>query len=46
MGASPMKIHKGDENREEIKALVDALKSDKVKKFIEDTYKGAVIPVD
>ena len=44
--ANIIAIRKGDENREEIKALVDALKSDKVKKFIEDTYKGAVIPVD
>ncbi len=38
-------IRKGDENREDIKALVDALKSEKVKKFIEEKYKGAVVPL-
>ncbi|ABO51160.1 NLPA lipoprotein [Desulforamulus reducens MI-1] len=36
-------IRKGDENREEIKKLTEALKSAEVKKFIEDTYKGAVV---
>lgn len=36
-------IRKGDENREEIKKLTEALKSPEVKKFIEDTYKGAVV---
>ena len=38
-------IRKGDENREDLKALVEALKSEKVSKFIEETYKGAVVPV-
>ncbi len=38
-------IRKGDENREDLKALVEALKSEKVRKFIEETYKGAVVPV-
>jgi len=33
-----------DENRDEIKTLVKALQSDKVKKFIEDKYKGAIVP--
>ena len=33
-----------DENRDEIKALVKSLQSDKVKKFIEDKYKGAIVP--
>lgn len=37
-------IKKGDENREEIKALIEALQSDEVKKYIEDTYEGAVVP--
>ncbi|GAB6179847.1 MetQ/NlpA family ABC transporter substrate-binding protein [Desulfotomaculum defluvii] len=36
-------IRKGDENREEIKKLTEALKSAEVKKFIEDNYKGAVV---
>ena len=33
-----------DENRDEIKTLVKSLQSDKVKKFIEDKYKGAIVP--
>lgn len=37
-------VKSGDENREEIKALVEALQSDAVKQFIDDTYEGAVIP--
>ncbi|SHE50735.1 MetQ/NlpA family ABC transporter substrate-binding protein [Desulforamulus putei] len=37
-------VRKGDENREEIKKLTEALQSPEVKKFIEDTYKGAVVP--
>ncbi|NLJ95634.1 MAG: ABC transporter substrate-binding protein [Clostridiales bacterium] len=37
-------IRKGDENREEIKALVEAVTSDEVKEFIESTYEGAVVP--
>ena len=38
-------IQKGHENDEKIKALVDALKSGEVKKFIEETYEGAVVPL-
>jgi D-methionine transport system substrate-binding protein len=37
-------VNKGNENREDIKALVDALKSDAVKQFINDNYDGAVVP--
>ena len=33
-----------DENRDEIQKLMTTLKSDKVKKFIEDKYKGAIVP--
>ncbi len=43
--ANILAIRKGDENREDIKALIDALKSEKVKKFIEEKYKGAVVPL-
>jgi D-methionine transport system substrate-binding protein len=43
--ANIIAVRKGDESREEIKALTEALKSDKVKKFIEDKYKGAVVPL-
>lgn len=37
-------VRKGDENRPEIQALIKALKSDDVKKFINEKYKGAVVP--
>ena len=36
----------GHENDEKIKALVEVLKSDEIKKFIENTYKGSVIPAE
>ncbi len=39
-------VKEGNENNEGIKALVAALKSDDVKKFINDTYDGAVIPYE
>ncbi|MGB4657752.1 MAG: MetQ/NlpA family ABC transporter substrate-binding protein [Mobilitalea sp.] len=37
-------VNAGDEDRADIKVLVEALQSDTVKKFIEDNYKGAVVP--
>ncbi len=37
-------VRAGDENRDEIKKLLTTLKTDKVKKFIEDKYKGAIVP--
>ena len=37
-------VRDGDENREEIKTLLNTIKSDKVKKFIEEKYKGAIVP--
>lgn len=36
-------VEEGNENTDKIKALVTVLKSDDIKKFIEDTYDGAVI---
>ena len=36
-------VAEGNENNDGIKALVDVLKSDDVKKFIADTYDGAVV---
>lgn len=36
-------VNKGNEESEKTKALVNALHSDEVKKFIEDEYKGVVI---
>lgn len=37
-------VKAGNEDREDIKALLTALQSDAVKKYIEDTYEGAVVP--
>lgn len=37
-------VYEGNENKEGIKALVDALKSDTIKDYINNTYDGAVIP--
>ena len=37
-------VREGNENSEGITALVNVLKSDEIKKFITDTYDGAVIP--
>ena len=37
-------VKEGNENSDAIKALVKVLKSDEIKKFIEDKYDGAVIP--
>lgn len=37
-------VKKENENKEEIKKLVSVLQTEEVKKFIEEKYKGAVIP--
>lgn len=37
-------VKAGNEGSDAIKALVEALKSDEIKKFISDTYDGAVVP--
>jgi len=37
-------VRDGDEKRPEIQTLLKALHSEKVKKFIEDKYKGAIVP--
>ena len=37
-------VKDGDASRESLQKLLKALQSDKVKSFIEDKYKGAVIP--
>lgn len=39
-------VRKGDENREEIKALVDVLHSDEIQQFILDKWGGSVVPGD
>lgn len=44
--ANVIAVREGDENRADIKALMEALKSEKVKEFIETKYAGAVVAVD
>lgn len=39
-------VKEGNEKEPGILALVDALTSDTVKKYIEDTYEGAVVPLN
>lgn len=39
-------VKEGHENDEGIKALVNVLKSDEIKQYINDTYDGAVIPFE
>lgn len=39
-------VKEGNENTDKTKALVEVLKSDDVKKYINDTYDGAVIPFE
>ena len=43
--ANIVAVRSGDEEREDLKALVKALTSEKVKKFIEEKYQGSVVPV-
>lgn len=38
-------VKEGNENNAGIQELIKALKSDKVKKFIEEKYEGAVVPL-
>ncbi|MGW2839958.1 MetQ/NlpA family ABC transporter substrate-binding protein [Streptomyces sp. NPDC001493] len=42
--ANILVVKKGGENDPRVKKLAKLLNSDEVKKFIEDTYKGSVIP--
>ena len=39
-------VKEGNEENEGVKALVDVLKSDEIKQFINDTYDGAVVPFE
>ncbi len=39
-------VKEGNEKSEKITALIDVLKSDEIKKYINDTYDGAVIPFE
>ena len=43
--ANVLVVKEGNEDNEAIQALADALRSDEVKTFIEETYEGAVVPL-
>ena len=43
--ANVLVVRNGDEDREDLKALAEALQSEEVRKFIEEKYEGAVVPV-
>ena len=43
--ANIIAVKKGEESSAKTTALINALKTDKVKKYIEETYKGAVIAI-
>lgn len=43
--ANILVVKEGNEESEEIQALVNALLSDEVKTFIEENYEGAVVPI-
>ena len=44
--ANIVAVRNGDENRDDIKTLVEVLKSDDIKKFINEKYSGSVVPLD
>lgn len=44
--ANIVAVKEGKENTEKIKQLIRVLQSEEIKKFIEEKYKGAVIPSD
>lgn len=39
-------VRSGDENKEEIKALIEVLRSEEIQQFIVDEWGGAVVPVE
>ena len=43
--ANVIAVKEGNENTDKTKALVNAVLSDDVRQFIEDTYGNAVVPV-
>lgn len=42
--ANIIAVRKGDEKKEDIKKLINVLQTEKVRKFINEKYKGAVVP--
>ena len=43
--ANIVAVQKKDENNEAVKKLISVLQSDEIRKFIEDKYDGAVVPI-
>ncbi len=43
--ANVLVVKEGNENNEAVQALAEALQSDEIKKFMEDKYAGAVVPI-
>lgn len=43
--ANVIAVKEGNEENEAVKALIEAVKSDKVKQFIEEKYDGSVVPL-
>lgn len=43
--ANIIAVREGEENSDKTKALMEALKSEDVKKFIDETYQGSVVPI-
>ncbi|MBE5781381.1 MAG: ABC transporter substrate-binding protein [Clostridiales bacterium] len=43
--ANILTVKEGNENNEAVLALVKAMQSEKIKKYIEETYEGAALPV-
>jgi ABC-type metal ion transport system, periplasmic component/surface antigen len=43
--ANVLVVKEGNENNEAIQKLVKALQSEKIRNYINDTYKGAVVPI-
>ena len=43
--ANILVVKEGNENNEAVKALIEALQSEEVRKFINEKYEGAVIPI-
>ena len=39
-------VKEGNENKDSIKSLVEVLKSDEIKEYINETYDGAVVPFE
>ena len=43
--ANIIAVKEGNENQKAIQALIDVLNSDTIQQYIQDTYKGTVVPV-